>query len=82
MGNRCGLRIGEIMTKIMIGIYNQETGENEIREATVEEIELQNATRDEINNLLKTQETKTQNRDSALAKFAALGLTPDEVASL
>jgi len=70
------------MSEIKIGIYNHETGINEIRNATPEEIEIYTKANEEVRENQKINEQKEKIRLSALAKLAALGLTSEEIAAL
>jgi hypothetical protein len=66
----------------MIRIHNSETGEIIDREMTPAELEQFELEQSEIVAIQAEVEAKANARASALAKLAALGLTPDEVASL
>jgi hypothetical protein len=53
-----------------------------VREMTDDEYESYLALQAEVEELKNTQEAKIANRESALSKLAALGLTEDEIAAL
>jgi tryptophanyl-tRNA synthetase len=52
------------------------------REMSDKEFEIYLAQQEEITNKSNEQKRKEMARDSALAKLAALGLTPEEIAAL
>lgn len=56
--------------------------DDEVREATVEELALIKTQQDEAAALKAAQEAKVAARASALAKLAELGLTEEEIAAL
>lgn len=70
------------MSDILIGIYNHQTGQNETRPATPQEIEVLEQCRAQLLETNATAETKEKARVSALAKLAKLGLTEDEIKAL
>lgn len=62
--------------------FNAETGEEIIRELTVEELEQRKADAIEAAAIQAEREAKAAARQSALAKLAELGLTEEEIAAL
>jgi len=70
------------MSEIIIGIYNHQTGEQETRPATAEEVESLHASQAQLAELNAVAESKANARQSALAKLVDLGLTEEEIAAL
>jgi len=68
--------------KPKVTIFDAATGELIERDATQEEISNQNLATQEAKAIELTLEAKTEARQSALAKLAALGLTEEEIAAL
>jgi len=66
----------------IIKIHNLETDEIIEREMNDKELENYNATKTNAKNWNNELDKKIENRQSALAKLAALGLTEDEIAAL
>ena len=59
--------------------HNVETGEITSREMTKEEIAEVQKAKENADNFRAESEAKESAKDSALAKLAALGLTPEEI---
>jgi hypothetical protein len=70
------------MSKPIIRVHNMEIDEIIDREMSDKEFEIYLAQQEEITNKSNEQKRKEMARDSALAKLAALGLTPEEIAAL
>jgi len=70
------------MRKYFEKIVNIQTGEETFRDYTIAEIAEMEANEVISNELTAASNAKAEARSSALAKLTALGLTPDEIASL
>jgi hypothetical protein len=62
--------------------HNVETGEISTREMTKEELAQNQIASKESQNRRSDLEAKESAKDSALAKLAALGLTPEEISAI
>jgi len=70
------------MKKPIILVHNVATNEAIEREMTDEEFAIYEADQEKIKIEYEKQLAKENARESALAKLAALGLTPEEIAAL
>jgi hypothetical protein len=63
-------------------VHNSETGQVEEREMTVEEFELYQDTVDDAQLIIAAEKTQEQQKEAAVAKLIALGLTEADLRAL